>query len=89
MTKRISVVLVVLFSLTACVSDTPYLDSKFGQALQEGLSAQTINTQTSSPDDQFLARELKKGTDSYMTGSAVTPALQGASGQGGSYSSTR
>lgn len=89
MAKRISAVLLLLCSLTACVSDTPYLDSKFGQALQEGISAQTINTQTSSPDDQLYARELKKSTDSYMTGGTATPALQGVSGQGSGSSSAR
>lgn len=89
MAKRISAVFMLLCSLTACVSDTPYLDSKFGQALQEGLSAQTLNTQTSSRDDQLFARELIKGTNSYMTGGAATPALQGVSGQGSGSSSGR
>lgn len=84
MFQRILVYLFLICSLTGCMSDTPYLDSKFGQALQEGVSAQTIVTSTSSPDNQMNARELKKSTDSYLSGGAATPALQGVSSQGSS-----
>jgi len=84
MVQRISAFLLLICGLAGCASDTPYLDSKSGQALQEGVSAQTIVTSTAPVENQMYARELRKSIDSYLTGGAATPALQGVSSQGNS-----
>lgn len=87
MLKRLPAILILLSGLAGCTSDTPYLDSRLGLALETGKAAQTINTTQASPDAQVNSRELRKGTESYMSGAAATPALQGVATQGGSSTS--
>ena len=84
--KRMLALLLLGSGLAGCVSDTHYLDSKFGPALDEGKAAQTISGTQSTPSAQLGARELRKTIDSYLSGGASTPALQGVTGVGGSSS---
>lgn len=84
---RYSAILILFSGLAGCTSDTPYLDSRLGLALETGKAAQTINTAQASPDAQVNAREMRKGTESFMSGAAAPPALQGVAGQGGSSTS--
>ena len=87
MMKRLAATLMLMSSLAGCISDTPYLDSRLGLALEKGKAAQTINSTQASTDAQLSARELSKSTDSYISGAAATPALQGVATQGASSSS--
>lgn len=84
---RYSAILILFSGLAGCTSDTPYLDSRLGLALETGKAAQTINTTQASPDAQVNAREMRKGTESFMSGAAAPPALQGVAGQGGTSTS--
>lgn len=87
MRMRLPMFLLATACLGGCTSDTPYLDSRLGLALEAGKAAQTIDTTRASADEQMSARELRKGTDSYLSGTAAAPALQGVGTQGGSNSS--
>ncbi len=75
---------IATFFLTACASDTPYLDSKFGQALERGIAAQTLNQNNNRAEVPIGARELQKGMDNYLTDKPTAASIQGVSVGGAS-----
>ena len=82
--KQLAAILILTSSLAGCMSDTPYLDSKMGVALEQGKAAQIISTPKASPDAQLGSRDLRKGLENYISGASATPALEGVATQGGS-----
>lgn len=70
-------VLLEVLSLTACATDTPYLDSKFGEATQEAYQNQSIDNRGINSNDQMSARELRVPMDNYLKGNNAPAGLQG------------
>lgn len=62
--------------LTACGSNTPHLDSKFGDATQDAYQYQSIDNAV-GVSEQMNARELRVPMDNYLKGAAAPAALQG------------
>lgn len=72
-----SLLLVMIsFMLLACGSNTPYLDSKFGDVTQDAYQNQSIDNAVGS-NEQVSARELRLPMDNYLKGTTAPAALQG------------
>ena len=79
---------IVTFSISGCGSNTPYLDSKFGNAVHDAVHNQSIDNNT-NPTQIMNARELRMPVDNYLKGTSAPPALEGVGTTGSSGPATQ
>lgn len=80
MTDRRSIgsyVAVIALFLSGCALETPYLDSKFGQASEQAQVTQSVAGNRANPSMQMDARSLHNSMTNYMGDQPAPKAIQG------------
>lgn len=73
-------------ALSGCALDTPYLDSRFGQASEQAKTTQAIPGNRASANERMNAQALHNGMSNYMGDRPPPQAIPGVlnSSAGGS-----
>lgn len=66
-----------LIGLQGCALETPYLDSRFGQASDQAIATQAVSGNRAPSGGQMNAQALHNGMSNYMGDRPAPQAIQG------------
>lgn len=81
--SNIALSLIPILLSTGCALDTPYLDSRFGQATEQAQITQALPSNRAPVDGRMSAQALHNGMSNYMGDRPAPQAIQGVLGNMG------